>query len=63
MGKNFVLKSAASLSKEEMKNVKGGMSYCDRLQEWANTYYDNEQVPKEDWDDWGDYWEAHCSGN
>lgn len=31
MNKNFVLKSAASLSKEEMKNVKGGISleeYC-----------------------------------
>ena len=63
MNKNFVLKSATSLSKGEMKNVKGGMSYCDRLQEWANTYYQDVRISDGDWDDWGDYWEAHCSGN
>jgi len=36
MNKNFVLKSAASLSKEEMKNVRGGVSrkeYCATLRD------------------------------
>lgn len=63
MGKNFVLKSATSLSKEEMKNVKGGMSYCDRLQEWANTYYQDVRISDGDWDRWTENWLDHCSGN
>ena len=36
MNKNFVLKSATSLSKEEMKNVRGGVSrkeYCATLRD------------------------------
>ena len=63
MGNNFVLKSATSLSKEEMKNVKGGMSYCDRLQEWANTYYQDVRISDGDWDRWTENWLDHCSGN
>ncbi|OJV87185.1 MAG: hypothetical protein BGO34_12605 [Bacteroidia bacterium 44-10] len=56
---NVMLQGATKLSKQEMKNVKGGSSYCDSLQEWANTYF--EDATSEQWDQWADYWESHCS--
>ncbi len=61
MNKNFVLKSAASLSKEEMKNVKGGISreeYCAKLQQVAGGSY--EQMTLEEWDAWDHAWATHC---
>ena len=60
---NGMLQGATMLSKSEMKNVKGGMSYCDRLQEYANTYYQDDRVSDEDWDRWTENWLNHCSGN
>ncbi len=48
------------LNYQEMSEILGGtMSYCDRLQAWANTYY--ETATDAQWDQWADYWEAHCS--
>ncbi|WP_352422615.1 TIGR04149 family rSAM-modified RiPP [Proteiniphilum sp.] len=56
---NVILKGATKLNKQEMKNIKGGRSYCDSLQEWANTYY--ETATSAQWDEWAGYWEGHCS--
>lgn len=48
------------LNYQEMSEIKGGaMSYCDRLQEWANTYF--ESATDEQWEVWSDYWIGNCS--
>lgn len=50
------------LNYQEMSEIKGGSSaYCDSLQEWANTHYDNPNMPDEYWDEWADLWIDNCS--
>lgn len=63
MSKNFILKSATSLSKGEMKNVKGGVSrkeYCDTLIHLVLGEYAEENWTKEEWISADNALRTHC---
>ena len=48
------------LNYQEMSEIKGGrMSYCDRLQQWANEHF--QDATSDQWDVWADYWLENCS--
>ncbi|WP_352422613.1 hypothetical protein [Proteiniphilum sp.] len=57
---NVILKGATKLNKQEMKNVKGGASYCDTLQTIARDDYAINEWTSAQWDAWDHAWSSHC---